>query len=119
MKAWKPLIIKNSRIPTIVSKITSMNIDAVSFACFVFCRGSDPSKKLIRHETIHFQQQLELLFVFQWLLYGLFSAIGLIKYGNLKKSYFRNLFEQEAYDNEDDTDYLSNRKRYSWWKYKT
>ena len=26
---------------------------------------------------------------------------------------------QEAYDNENDVNYLSNRKRYSWWKYKT
>ena len=92
----------------------SMNIGAVSFAWFIFCRDDNPSDRLIRHETIHFQQQLELLFVFQWLLYGLFSLVGLIKYRNLK-----NLFEQEAYDNEEDVDYLSNRKRYSWWKYKT
>jgi hypothetical protein len=45
--------------------------------------------------------------------------VGLIKYRNLKKSYYKNLFEQEAYDNEEDVDYLSNRKRYSWWNYKT
>jgi hypothetical protein len=119
MKNWKPIIIKNSKIPVIMSKITSMNIDAVSFACFMFCRSNNPSNRLIRHETIHYQQQLELLFIFQWLLYGLFSLIGLIKYRNLKKSYFKNLFEQEAYDNEGDTNYLSSRKRYSWWKYKT
>jgi len=102
-----------------MSKLMSMKINANSFACFIFCRDDNPSDRLIRHETIHFQQQVELLFVFQWLLYGLFAVIGLIKYGNLKKSYYKNLFEQEAYDNEEDVNYLSNRKRYSWWNYKT
>ena len=79
---------------------------------FVFCRGA-ATKKLKTHETIHFQQQLEMLFVFQWLMYLVFWIIGCIKYRNGKKAYYRNPFEQEAYDNEHNIDYLKNRKQKS------
>ena len=118
MKAWKPKFINNSKIPVWLSKLSPIDIWAISFGFWVWCRG-EISKTTKRHETTHFQQQLELLFVFQWILYGLFWVVGFIKYRNGKKAYYQNLFEQEAYDNENDVDYLSNRKRYSWWRYKT
>ena len=118
MKNWKPKFINNSRLPVWLSKIAPIKIWAISLAFWVWCRG-EMSETTKRHETMHFQQQLELLFVFQWILYGLFWVVGFIKYRNGKKAYFQNLFEQEAYDNEEGVDYLSNRKRYSWWKYKT
>jgi len=125
MKKWKPIIIKNNIIPICLSKIAPIRINAFSFGCFVFCRRKMVSKRkkrmrlrLWRHETTHFQQQLELLFVFQWILYGFFYLYGLIKYRNSKKAYYRIPFEQEAYDNQHDPSYLPSRKRYSWWKYK-
>ena len=118
MKNWKPKFINNSKIPTWLSKLAPINIWAISFGWWVWCRG-EMSETTKRHETIHFQQQLELLFVFQWILYGLFWVVGFIKYRDGKKAYYHNLFEQEAYVNEHNTDYLLNRKRYSWWNYKT
>ena len=118
MKTWKPKYINNSKVPIWLSKIAPINIWAISFAFWVWCRGK-MSETTKRHETIHFQQQLELLFVFQWILYGLFWIVGFIKYRDSKKAYHQNIFEQEAYDNEKNTNYLFNRKRYSWWKYKT
>ena len=118
MKNWKPKFIAHSKLPIWLSKVAPIDIGAISFAFWVWCRG-ELSETTKRHETIHFQQQLELLFIFQWILYGLFWVIGFLKYRNGKKSYYQNLFEQEAYDNEDDINYLSNRKRYSWWNYKT
>jgi len=117
MKGWKPFIFENSKVPVWLSKVAPIEIGAISFFLFVFCRGS-ATKKLKTHETIHFQQQLEMLFVFQWLMYLIFWIIGCIKHRNGKEAYYRNPFEQEAYDNEHDIDYLKNRKRYSWWKYK-
>ena len=117
MKNWKPKFINNSKIPVWLSKLAPINIWAISFGFWVWCRG-EISETTKRHETIHFQQQLELLFVFQWILYGLFWVVGFIKYRDGKKAYYQNLFEQEAYDNEGDVNYLSNRKRYSWWSYK-
>ena len=117
MKTWKPKFINNSKIPVWLSKLSPIDIWAISFGFWVWCRG-DISKTTKRHETVHFQQQLELLFVFHWILYGVFWLAGLIKYKNGKKAYYQNTFEQEAYDNESNTNYLFNRKRYSWWNYK-
>jgi len=117
MKNWKPWIFEDSKIPVWLSKVAPIEIWALSFACFVFCRGK-LSEETRRHETIHFQQQLEMLFVLQWLLYGLFWLIGYIKYRDGQKAYYRSPFEQEAYDNETVENYLSNRKRFFWWEYK-
>jgi len=117
LKARKPKFINNSRVPIWLSKLAPIEIWAISFGFWVWCRG-EISETTKRHETIHFQQQLELLFVFQWILYGIFWIVGLFKYKNAKKAYYKNVFEQEAYENQDDYDYLYNRKQYSWWNYK-
>jgi hypothetical protein len=115
MRLWKPIFIENSKIPAWLSKLAPINIWAISFGFWVWCRGelSDTTK---RHETIHYQQQLELLFVGQWILYGLFHLIGLVRYRDGAKAYRENPFEREAYANEDHPYYLLNRKRYCWWK---
>ena len=70
-----------------------------------------------RHETIHFQQQLELLFVGQWILYVSFWLFGLIKYKDGTIAYRENPFEREAYNNDTQVDYLENRKRFNWINY--
>ena len=65
-------------------------------------------ERTINHEKIHFQQQKELLFVGFYLLYLIFWII----YG------YRNMpFEKEAYDNQSDILYLSNRKHFAFLKY--
>ncbi len=116
MKKLKPIFINNSKIPVWLSKIAPINIWALSFFIFVWCKG-EISEKTKRHETIHFQQQLELLFVVQWILYGIFHLIGIIKFGSGKEAYRKNPFELEAYGNDLNENYLAKRKRYSWVKY--
>ena len=116
-KKCEPKFIENSRIPVWLSKIAPIQIGAISVAFWVWGRSA-MGKTLRRHETIHFQQQLELLFVPHWILYGLFFLIGLIKYRNGMKAYRQIPFEQEAYDNERKTTYLKKRKRYAWIKYR-
>jgi len=113
MKLWKPKFFENSRVPDILSKIAPIDIWAINIGPFVWCKGvlSETDK---RHETIHFQQQLELLFVFQWALYFTFYLIGIVKHKNGMLAYLNNPFELEAYDNEKDEDYLLTRKRYNW-----
>ena len=115
MKYWKPRFIENSKVPVWLSKLAPINIWAISFGIWVWCRGelSDTTR---RHETIHYQQQLELLFVGQWILYGLFHLIGLVRYKDGATAYRENPFEREAYANEDHPYYLISRKRYCWWK---
>lgn len=116
MKNLKPIFINNSKIPVWLSKIAPIDIWALSFFLFVWCRG-DILEQTKRHEIIHFQQQIELLFVGQWLLYGIFYLVGFIKCRSGKEAYRNNPFELEAYSNDQDESYLQNRKRYSWIKH--
>ena len=118
MKNWKPKFINNSKVPKVLSKLSPINIWAISFGIWVWCRG-EISETTKRHETIHFQQQLELLFVGQWILYGIMWLVGLVKYRDGAMAYYHNIFEQEAYANESDPNYLKNRKRFSWMRYNT
>jgi len=70
-----------------------------------------------RHEEIHGRQQLELLIVLFYVLYGIFYLICLIRYRNHKEAYRNNPFEAEAYLNERKTTYLEKRHLYDWVKY--
>ena len=68
---------------------------AVSFGLWVFCKGQ-MSNLTKNHEFVHYRQQVELLFVFQWILYGLFYTFNLIKYRNKFKAYWNVPFERSA-----------------------
>jgi len=110
------MVFENSKIPVWLSYCAPININAVSFGPFVWCRGKiSPTTR--RHETIHFWQQLETLFLLQWVLYGLFYLIGRFTHGNWKTAYYRNPFEVEAYTNQDDKEYIKKRKFCSWVEY--
>jgi hypothetical protein len=113
MKNWKPIFIENSKIPVWLSYIAPINIWAISIGWFVWCKGT-MSEVTKRHETIHFQQQLELAFAGQWILYGLSWLYGLWKYKDSAVAYRENVFEREAYSNDYIEDYLETRPRYAW-----
>jgi len=115
--SWiKPIIFENSRLPVWFSKVSPINIWAFSFGPFIVCRGKLSEATRI-HETIHFHQQLEMLFVFQWALYAIFYVVGRVTHKSWKLSYYNNPFELEAYDNQIDPNYLANRKFYAWTQY--
>jgi hypothetical protein len=116
MKKWKPIFYLHSKVPVWLSKVSPIEIGALSFGPFVWSRG-ELTGRLKTHETIHYQQQLELLFVFQWILYVLFWLYGVIKYQSGKKAYYENPFEKEAYAHDNSDTYLGSRRRYSWIKY--
>lgn len=115
-KNLKPIMIENSKVPVFLSHFAPIDIWAISFGPFVWCRGimSDVTK---RHETIHFHQQLECLFVFQWILYGWYWLRGVISKKTGREAYYANPFEEEAYTHENDLLYLENRPFYHWIKY--
>jgi len=112
---WEPKFIENSSLPIKLSKFSPIDIWAISLAFWVFCRG-ELSKTTKRHETIHFQQWIELGIVGFLVLYPLFYLIGLIRYRNRRMAYIENPFEREAYQNERKYTYLEKRKRYAWIK---
>lgn len=113
----EPYFIENSKFPVFLSHFAPIDIWAVSFGIWVWCVG-ELSGISRRHETIHYYQQLELLFIGQWVLYGLFYLIAFAKYGDGAMAYRRIPFEQEAYGNEKDEYYLYNRKAFAWRTYK-
>jgi len=112
----EPLFFEESKVPVWLSKISPIEIGAFSFAFFVFSRGKI-NKTTRRHETIHYHQQLELLFAAQWLLYGIFWLVGLVCYRDGKKAYRENPFEREAYSNAKKTKYLQSRPLWNWRHY--
>ena len=90
------------------------------FSFFIFIWISDHAhnrKHVINHEKIHFYQQLELLFIFHWLLYFSFYIIHRYKGLTHEQAYYSNPFEKEAYDQEAVEEYLFKRRPYSWMKY--
>ena len=69
-------------------------------------------QKTINHESIHFQQQLELGVLPFFFIYVLEYLLKLPFYGS--KAYENISFEREAYENDEDLEYLDNRTRYCW-----
>ena len=74
------------------------------------------AKKTINHETIHFQQALELLVIPFYIIYVLEYIVKAIRYLDIQKAYYNISFEREAYANESNLKYLTDRKRYNWIK---
>lgn len=115
LKLWEPKFIENSNLPVWLSKFSPIDIWAISLAFWVHCRG-ELSKTTKRHETIHFQQWIELGIIGFLILYPLFYLIGLIRYRDRRLAYVESPFEREAYQNERKYTYLEKRKRYAWVK---
>lgn len=82
----------------------------------LFCR-KQLDKIDINHETIHTKQMQEMLYIFFYLWYIIEYLIRLITYRNTKLAYRNISFEKEAYQNQYNLDYLSNRKHYNWFNY--
>ena len=116
MKNLKPFYIENSRVPVILSYLAPINIWAIALGPFVFCRGN-LQQTTRTHETIHFQQQLELLFVGFYVLYICSWLYQLVRIRDGAKAYRAIPFEAEAYEHEVDATYLEKRKRFAWIKY--
>ena len=111
-----PIFKENSRVPVVLSKVSPINIGAISLGLFVFARN-ELTKTTKRHETIHYLQWRELGFLGFMLLYPLFYFVNLVRYRDGAKAYREIPFEREAYGHEDEDGYLVSRKAYAWLKY--
>jgi hypothetical protein len=88
-------------------------VDAITLCPFIICRNKD-NLTMLNHEAIHVKQQLELLIIPFYVIYLLNWAYNLIKYkGDSETAYSEIFFEKEAYDNQDDLEYLSSRQTWS------
>lgn len=113
MRSLKPIFIENSKIPFWLSKFTPIQIGAITLG-FVVLSKYEMDERVKRHETIHFQQFLETLFIGFLLMYLWDYIFCYLRYADGEKAYMMIRAEQEAYANEDDPDYLKNRKRWAW-----
>jgi hypothetical protein len=112
---WCPIIVKNSKIPKLLSWF--INARAITLFPFIFIRD-EGDEKLIRHESIHIAQYRE-LFVIGFLLIYLYDFVhGFIKYRNYSDAYKSIRFEREAYIQQADPHYLQFREHFAWTRYK-
>lgn len=84
------------------------------FGIYLSKRGLS-NEQTIRHEKIHWKQQMEMLILpfYVWYLVE-YLVRSITDRGNAYRSIS---FEQEAYKKESITNYLSSRKRFAWMKY--
>lgn len=73
--------------------------------------------RVINHEKIHLKQQLELLWLPFFIWYSIEFLVRLIQFKNKQLAYKNISFEQEAYANELNMNYLKNRKLFSFINY--
>lgn len=88
---------------------------AINLFGVLFVRGTyrDLSATVLNHEKIHTVQMKELWYIPFYVIYLLEWVVRLFMSGNA----YRNIsFEREAYDNEENMSYLTNRKRYAMWR---
>ena len=87
----------------------------LSFFIFIWIRReAEDQTQLVRHEKIHFWQQVEMLFIFHWILYGLFYLLGRLNGQCHYIAYRYNPFEIEAFRNDPDETYLRKRRPFAW-----
>jgi hypothetical protein len=111
----KPITIIAPRL----TKALSIVIDIRAITLFPFIISSEEmSEEILNHETIHIHQQKELFVVFFYMLYVWDYMRGLIKFRDKELAYRNIRFEQEAYAQMHNKEYLQNRSRHSWRKYK-
>lgn len=108
------IIIKNNLIPF-------RGYKAIAILCFLFVRKSvNMSETDYNHERIHINKQmLEMLVVFFYLWYVIEFLIRWIGNGfkDFHGCYRKISFEQEAYQNQNNLNYLKERKPYAWIHY--
>ena len=84
---------------------------AICLFSFIFSIRPLNSTEL-NHERIHAAQQKELLYIPFFIWYGIEWLILYLKYRDWMKAYYHIRFEIEAYHNQNNLQYLKNRRHY-------
>ena len=103
-----------------VSKyIVSKGYNGLTIFPFVFLKSNRfrTDYVLINHEKVHLKQQLEMLIIAFYLVYGFEFFVRLIQYKKWHIAYRNISFEREAYCNEMNFDYIKDRSFWGFLKY--
>ena len=86
---------------------------------FVFMKyfSDKENAVFLNHEKIHLRQQLEFLIIPFFIWYFIEFLLRLIQYKNVDLAYRNISFEREAYNKENDLDYLKQRKFWNFLRY--
>ncbi|WP_199489100.1 hypothetical protein [Mesonia sp. K7] len=92
---------------------------AVTFFPFIFLKNHllKNDKILVNHEKIHLRQQLELLVIPFFILYFAHFIYLWLKHKNWQIAYRNIIFEREAYQKDNDLEYLKNRPFWNFLKF--
>ena len=101
----------------IVIHVSFLWVDAMALFPFILLRRKSPSTKLINHECIHLRQQLEMGLLPFYIWYFVEYLIRLVQFRKHYLAYLHISFEQEAYRNEDDLEYLETRRFWAFLRY--
>lgn len=116
-KKWmsyvKPHVVVGSRLIRLL-QFLGLPCAVINMCGVILCEDHKPSSRFIRHQTIHFYQQLELLFVFYWVLYSFFWILQRGRDIDSGDPSGGNPFEREALLNEHDKSYPFARNFYAW-----
>ena len=95
---------------------TWLPVSGMALFPFILLKQKDfsLSSSLINHERIHLQQQLELLILPFYIWYLSEYLYFRMKGKNHQQAYRSISFEKEAYQNENDMNYLKIRKRWAY-----
>ncbi len=116
-----PIIVKNSIIPKLFNCIGCQTYSIIIYPFIFIINENDLPvlynyDRVINHELIHYKQYNELLVIGFYFFYISNFFYNLIRYCDIYKAYQNILFEKEAYENDDNMEYLKNRKNFSWLK---
>lgn len=111
------MLIKTTKFPVIV--IPALRVQGMAIFPFIILKNPQDNSDLvlIRHETIHLRQQLEMLIIPFYIAYIVNYIYNLALYHNHIRAYQEIIFEREAFSKEDELDYLTNRKLWAFLRY--
>ena len=96
-----------------------LKVNGMALYPFILLKNAHEKKNivLLNHEKIHLQQQLELLVIFFYPLYGLEFLWRYCQHRNWHRAYLHISFEKEAYANDQNLHYLQQRPFWAFLKY--
>lgn len=101
----------------LIKNVPFRKIGGIALFPFVLVAQKRPSKRIINHEKIHLRQQIEMLIIPFYIWYLLEWIFLFVKYRSWWKAYRRISFEEEAYANENNLEYLQKRKLWAFLRY--
>lgn len=103
--------------PKLLKLFSAVGQAHLGFIILVSDKNHKKIDEILNHEKIHIQQQRETLVIFWYIIYFLDFFINWGIFGSFWVAYEEVLFEREAFEYENDYNYLENRKRYKWFSF--